>query len=211
MNKSESIMNITAAIIAVMNEVKSIDKAMTVGEGRNAYKGVSDESVKTAIGEAMAKNGLAIVPTDVQATERIDRWEDGGRMKQQVFNSVHTKYLLLHTSGEWIELAGHGHGTDSQDKAAGKATTYALKYTLLYTFMVATAKIDDTDATHSDSHAVPAKPQDDERPWLNENSPEFARAKAAFAAADAEGKQKLLKATMAKYKVSKKAQEQLLA
>lgn len=166
MNKSDSIKNIAAAIIAVMNEVKSIDKAMTVGTGNSAYKGVSDESVKTAIGQAMAKNGLAIVPTDVQATERIDRWEDGGRMKQQVFNSVHTKYLLLHTSGEWMELAGHGHGTDSQDKAAGKATTYALKYTLLYTFMVATARIDDSDATHSDSHAVPAKTQDD-KPWLN--------------------------------------------
>lgn len=166
MNKSDSIMNITAAIIAVMNEVKSIDKAMTVGSGSNAYKGVSDESVKTAIGQAMAKNGLAIVPTEVQATERIDRWEDNGRMKQQVFNSVHTKYLLIHTSGEWMELAGHGHGTDTQDKAAGKATTYALKYTMLYTFMVATARIDDSDATHSESHAVPAKPQDD-RPWLN--------------------------------------------
>lgn len=166
MNKSDSIKNIAAAIIAVMNEVKSIDKAMTVGTGNSAYKGVSDESVKTAIGQAMAKNGLAIVPTDVQATERIDRWEDNGRMKQQVFNSVHTKYLLLHTSGEWIELAGHGHGTDTQDKAAGKATTYALKYTMLYTFMVATARIDDSDATHSDSHAVPEKQQDD-KPWLN--------------------------------------------
>ena len=166
MNKSDSIKNIAAAIIAVMNEVKSIDKAMTVGTGNSAYKGVSDESVKTAIGQAMAKNGLAIVPTEVQATERIDRWEDNGRMKQQVFNSVHTKYLLIHTSGEWMELAGHGHGTDTQDKAAGKATTYALKYTMLYTFMVATARIDDSDATHSDSHAVPAKTQDD-KPWLN--------------------------------------------
>ena len=166
MNKSDSIKHIAAAIIAVMNEVKSIDKAMTVGTGNSAYKGVSDESVKTAIGQAMAKNGLAIVPTEVQATERIDRWEDNGRMKQQVFNSVHTKYLLIHTSGEWMELAGHGHGTDTQDKAAGKATTYALKYTMLYTFMVATARIDDSDATHSDSHAVPAKTQDD-KPWLN--------------------------------------------
>ena len=33
------------------------------------------------------------------------------------------------------------------DKSAGKATTYALKYALLYLFMVPTGKIDDADKT----------------------------------------------------------------
>ena len=51
---------------------------------------------------------------------------------------------------------GYGHGIDSQDKAPGKATTYALKYALLYTFMVATGKIDDADSTHSDDIPVAA-------------------------------------------------------
>ena len=44
---------------------------------------------------------------------------------------VKTKYLLLHESGESLELAGYGHGIDSQDKGAGKATTYAMKNALL--------------------------------------------------------------------------------
>lgn len=162
--KSESIKNIAAAINAVMQEVRKIDKAMTVGTGANSYKGVSDESVKLAISESMVKHGLSIVPTGVTANERIDRWEENGRNRQQIFNSVTTTYLLMHTSGEWLELAGHGHGTDTQDKSAGKATTYALKYTLLYTFMVATSRIDDADNTHSDNHEVP---QRDNRPWLN--------------------------------------------
>jgi hypothetical protein len=162
--KSESIKNIAAAINAVMQEVRKIDKTMTVGTGANSYKGVSDESVKIVISESMVKHGLSIVPIGVTANERIERWEENGRNRQQIFNSVITTYLLMHTSGEWLELAGHGHGTDTQDKSAGKATTYALKYTLLYTFMVATSRIDDADNTHSDNHEVLKR---DNRPWLN--------------------------------------------
>jgi hypothetical protein len=162
--KSESIKNIAAAINAVMQEVRKIDKTMTVGTGANSYKGVSDESVKIVISESMVKHGLSIVPIGVTANERIERWEENGRNRQQIFNSVITTYLLMHTSGEWLEIAGHGHGTDTQDKSAGKATTYALKYTLLYTFMVATSRIDDADNTHSDNHEVLKR---DNRPWLN--------------------------------------------
>jgi hypothetical protein len=86
----------------------------------------------------------------------VSRWEEknnyGTKMKQSVFTEVKTTYLLIHTSGESIELAGYGHGVDSQDKGAGKATTYALKYALLYSFLVPTGSIDDADSTHSDEY-----------------------------------------------------------
>jgi len=60
----------------------------------------------------------------------------------------------MHESGESKEISGYGHGVDPQDKGAGKATTYALKYALLYTFLVPTGSIDDADKTHSDNIAV---------------------------------------------------------
>ena len=64
--------------------------------------------------------------------------------------------MLVHAeSGESIEFVGYGHGVDSQDKAAGKATTYALKNCLLYTFLTPVGKIDDTETTHSDQIDVP--------------------------------------------------------
>lgn len=151
--------NLIKAVIAVMSEVKGIEKSMTVGTGSNAYKGVPDKEVKKVIGESMIKNGLCILPIGVTATTKVERWQEdssyGLKQKQQVLSEVTTKYLLCHESGESIELAGYGHGTDSQDKAAGKATTYALKYTLLYTFLVPTGKIDDADVTHSDTYEVP--------------------------------------------------------
>jgi len=155
MNKSESIANLVLATIAVMQEVKSIDKSMTIGTGNNAYKGIADKDVKKIIGESMAKNGLAIFPIGIEENVQIDRWEVQGYMKQQVFSRVKTTYLLTHTSGEFIEIQGSGHGIDSQDKSAGKATTYALKYALLYTFLTPTGAIDDTDKEHSDDKVVP--------------------------------------------------------
>lgn len=157
------------AIIAVMNEVAGIEKSLTVGTGNSSYKGVSDKDVKRIIGNAMAKNGLCILPLDVDSKTTINRWEEMDnyskqmKTKQLVFDEVSTKYLLLHTSGENQIIAGHGHGVDSQDKSAGKATTYALKNALLYTFMIPTGDIDDTDKTHSSEYdkastKIPAMP-----------------------------------------------------
>lgn len=163
--------NLVKAVLAVMEEVKGIDKDMNVGDGKYSYKGVSDQSVKKIIGESMQKNGLILLPISINPTTQVNRWEEqtkyGNKSKQSVFTEVVTKYLLVHESGESQELAGYGHGTDSQDKSAGKATTYALKYALLYTFLVPTGKIDDTDTTHSDNIIVPNPPKET-KPVANE-------------------------------------------
>lgn len=151
--------NLAKAVVAVMKEVKSIKKNSNVGTGNSSYKGVQDMDVKKAVGEAMEKNGLCILPVSIDSKMSAERWvEDtnyGPKQKQQVFTEVSAKYLLLHESGESVELSGYGHGIDSQDKSAGKATTYALKYALLYAFMVPTGDIDDTDSTHSDDQPAP--------------------------------------------------------
>lgn len=145
----ESKKNIAQAIIKVMAQVKGMEKKSTVGKGQYAYKGTRDQDVKEVFNEALSKNGLCIIPTDIQEDVKVDRWQEGGKSKQSIFTSVKTKYLLLHESGESVELCGYGHGIDNQDKGAGKATTYALKYCLLYTFLTPVGKIDDADTTHS--------------------------------------------------------------
>jgi hypothetical protein len=146
--------NLIKSVIAVMNEVKGIEKSMTVGNGNSSYKGVPDKEVKKILGAAMAKNGLCLLPTGVKPTIKIERWEETDsygrtKTKQTVFTEVTTTYLLMHESGESQEICGYGHGVDAQDKGAGKATTYALKYALLYSFLIPTGDIDDTDAVHS--------------------------------------------------------------
>lgn len=154
--------NIAQAILQVMSEVKGIDKSLVVGEGKFSYKGVSDKDVKLVIGEAMKRAGLCILPIDIFPDVKIERWTEttnyGDKQKQQVFTEVKTKYLLMHESGETREIVGYGHGVDTQDKSAGKSTTYALKMTLLYLFLVPTGHIDDTDKQQSKGGSTTQKP-----------------------------------------------------
>lgn len=150
---------IAKAIIKVMKDVKGMEKNSHVGSGRNTYNGTKDQDVKEVFNEAFAKNGLCIMPIEIYDETQIDRWtqEYNGQpqQKQSVFTKVKVKYLLLHESGESVELMGYGHGVDPQDKGAGKATTYALKNCLLYTFLTPVGKIDDTETTHSEEIQTP--------------------------------------------------------
>lgn len=152
--------NITKAILEVMKEIKGIEKDSNIGTGSYAYKGVKDQQVKQIVGRSMQAHGLAIIPTSVEEDTQISEWDETyqgqTKHKQSTFTKVRTKYLLLHESGESLEIAGYGHGVDNQDKGAGKATTYALKYALLYLFMIPTGDIDDTDEVHSND--LPVKP-----------------------------------------------------
>jgi len=147
------------AVLTVMKEVKGMEKNSKVGSGNSQYNGTKDQDVKEVFNEALTKNGLCILPIDIEETTEVNRWKEetqyGIKQKQSVFTKVKTKYLLLHESGQSIELAGYGHGVDSQDKGAGKATTYALKNCLLYTFLTPVGKIDDSETTHSEEIAVP--------------------------------------------------------
>lgn len=147
------------AVNKVMESVENVDKSMTIGSGNHSYKGVSDKDVKLMFNRAMRDNGLAIFTTKIEPTTTVERWEEktnyGVKQKQSVFTEVLVTYELYHVSGQSITLQGYGHGVDPQDKAAGKATTYALKYALLYNFLVATGQIDDADATHSNSIETP--------------------------------------------------------
>ena len=141
-----------------MAEVKNVEKGATVGNGRNSYKGVSDKDVKALLLPLMAKNGLSILPVNIDETCEFQEYTDNyGNAKTRFCVHVKGTYMLLHTSGESIEVQGYGHGIDAADKAPGKAMTYALKYALLYTFMVPVGDIEDTDTTHSQAHtAAPA-------------------------------------------------------
>jgi hypothetical protein len=157
--------NLIAAVIEVMKDVKGMEKNSKVGDGKNAYNGTKDQDVKEVFNDALAKHGLCILPQDIEESTQIDRWEEVDawskstpkdiKTKQSVFTKVKVTYLLCHTSGETTTICGYGHGVDPQDKGAGKATTYALKNALLYTFLTPVGKIDDSETTHSNDIPAP--------------------------------------------------------
>lgn len=178
--------NLHSSIINVMRSVKNIDKSMTVGTGQNSYKGVADKDVKYIIGTAMANNHLTCLPIEIDEDVKVDRWNEetqyGVKSKQSIFTKVKVKFQLTHSlSKESIVIVGYGHGVDSQDKSAGKAMTYALKNALLYSFLVPTGAIDDTDTTHSSNLPIPNAIKT--KPSINDER--FQKALSAIARGDA--------------------------
>lgn len=157
--------NLVKAINAVMAEAKGVGKNSTVGFGRNSYKGVNDMDVKQLLQPLLTKNELVIFPVNYEEETKLETWVEDGKQKSKTFVLLKATYQLIHASGESIQIKGLGHGVDTQDKAAGKASTYALKNALLYTFLIP-AGLDDTDTTHSDElpqipvSSAPSK-------WLN--------------------------------------------
>lgn len=201
--------NLALAVIAVMKEVKGMEKNSKVGTGASTYNGTKDQDVKEVFNESLAKNGLCILPTSIKPKTQIDRWiEDsqyGPKSKQSVFTEVETKYMLLHESGEWIELAGYGQGVDSQDKGAGKASTYALKNCLLYTFLTPVGKIDDTDITHSETIVTPPiKYAQNDLPWINDKQVE------ALSLRIKNGESGIIDQAKAAFKISKANMDKLI-
>ena len=168
---------ITKAINAVMTEINWVAKNMTVWSWNNSYQWVADKDVKQLIRDSMIKNWLSILPIWWTPKIQIDRWEEQVedyktkqmviKTKQSIFTEIETEYLLLHTSWESIKVYWYWQWVDTQDKWAGKATTYALKNTLLNMFLIPTWV--DTDNTHSDDLDIPQKPKyenNDDLPWI---------------------------------------------
>jgi hypothetical protein len=210
--------NLALAVLGVMKDVKGMEKNSKVGAGtKSSYDGTKDQDVKEVFNEALAKHGLCMLPIDIKESTQIDRWEEedpwskstpkARKQKQSVFTKVTTKYLLLHESGESLELAGYGHGIDSQDKGAGKATTYAMKNALLYSFVTPVGKMDDSETTHSDAITTPPAKTIDKKetnkPWLNKGTPEFTNAQSFLKGG---GK---IASVEAKYMISKETKQLL--
>ena len=151
------------AILQVMEEVKNLQKDKTIGTGANKYKSVTGAKVRSTLQQAMNRAGLTIIPVEVDYKEEVLRWKEqtqyGEKQKQQVRITAKVTYTLLHSSGEFMPVVGIGTGVDSQDKAPGKATSYALKYTLLNLFIIPTGL--DPDDVHSDDLDTPQGPKEE--------------------------------------------------
>ena len=207
------------AINNVMKEATEVAKNSRVGKGSNAYDGLKDVDVKSLIQPLMQKNNLALFPVSIDIQTEKEVWEqeetwNGStqvKRKRQFFVEVKTKYMIVHESGQSIEIIGFGHGIDSADKAPGKAQTYALKMALMYTFLIPAGNIDDSDSTHSDDIETPktqdkykSKKQDD-KPWFNPTTKKGDLTKSGqsfIQYAIKVGKDKALSDTQLKYKVS---------
>lgn len=137
-------MNLYQKIQAVSNEIKNIEKNMTVGKGSYSYKAVQDIDVTLEVKEAETKYKLVSIPIkqELVKSEIIKVVKDGGGESIQYMDIVKMtlRIINLEKTDEFVDVESFGRGLDSGDKGFGKASTYARKYALLNAYKIATGE-----------------------------------------------------------------------
>ena len=158
-------MNIYEKLSAITSEIATVAKNLEVGEGRSKYKAVGEADVLAAVKPIEAKYKVYSYPVSREVvSEQImtSKSEYNGQVKEtpRLFMRLKTIYRFVNIENpeEFIEVPTYGDGVDSQDKAPGKAMTYADKYALLKAYKIQTG--DDPDQEYSqDLVKVERKPE----------------------------------------------------
>lgn len=143
------------AIQSISNDLKSIEKDMTVGSGRYTYKAVSDLAVTKKVKESEAEHGVVSIPLkqELIKSEILKTVRDDGKESITYVDTIKMTLVIYHVETEQsLEIESFGRGLDSGDKGFGKASTYARKYALLNAYKIATGE--DPDAEKSKEEKV---------------------------------------------------------
>lgn len=145
-------MNIYQRMSAITNEISRVAKNLNVDQGKSSYKAVGEADVLAAVKPAEDKYGVYSFPVDREIIESsvLTTTNYQGQERKQQFMRLRTVYRFVNVDkpDEFIEIATYGDGVDSQDKAPGKAMTYADKYALLKAYKIITG--DDPDQKASE-------------------------------------------------------------
>ena len=145
-------MNIYQRMSAITNESSRVAKNLNVDQGKSSYKAVGEADVLAAVKPAEDKYGVYSFPVDREIIESsvLTTTNYQGQERKQQFMRLRTVYRFVNVDKpeEFIEIATYGDGVDSQDKAPGKAMTYADKYALLKAYKIITG--DDPDQKASE-------------------------------------------------------------
>lgn len=133
-------LNLHQKMLRIQDEVRSVTKDTKVEFRSTSYRGVSHDAVVVAVREAAIRNGVLISPS-------VTKWEDLGTR----FNvEMTTRFTNVDNPADFIDVVTVGQGMDTQDKASGKAQSYAKKYGLLLALQLETKDGDETRPSRED-------------------------------------------------------------
>lgn len=148
-------MNIYEKMQEICNEIGVVNKNLEVGVGKSSYKAVGEADVLKAVKELEKKHKIYSYPYDRKITETQilpTKKEYDGKITEstQQFMRIEVIYRFVNIEKpeEYIDVKSYGDGIDPQDKAPGKAMTYADKYALLKAYKIITG--DDPDQNPSE-------------------------------------------------------------
>lgn len=148
-------MNIFEKMSAITEKINKVAKNLNVGIGKSAYKAVGEADVLSAVKPIEREFGVYSYPVnrkilESQVITSATTSNDTITEKKTIFMRIETTYRFVNIEKpeEFIDIITYGDGVDTQDKAPGKAMTYADKYALLKAYKIETGE--DPDQKMSD-------------------------------------------------------------
>lgn len=158
-------LNIFQRMAAISVEMATVGKNLTVGDGKNKYKAVSERDIIDAVKPLEAKYGVYSYPISRRVLEsnllESESTYNGNTTKKTTFMTrIETTYRFVNMDkpDEFIEIISFAEGIDPQDKGSGKAMTYADKYALMKAYKISTGDDPDQEASQPTEYKKAAKP-----------------------------------------------------
>lgn len=167
-------MNIYQRIQAVSDEVRNVEKNISVSTGNGGgYKAVADIDVLMKVKEAEKKYGLISIPVkqELVKSEVVRTAGNGGYEKITYVDIVKMTLRIVNidNTSETVEVESFGRGLDAGDKGFGKASTYARKYALLNAYKIATGQDPDEKASEQQVALTQSEVRDKVLNYLMQN------------------------------------------
>lgn len=154
--------NIFQRMSAITNEISAVAKNLSVGTGKNQYKAVGEADVLAAVKPIEAKHGVYSYPISREVIESgtMERENQYGKTVQLYMRiKVVYRFLCMDNPDSYLDIVSFADGVDTQDKAPGKAMTYADKYALLKAYKIITGEDPDQYASEPQSKVSRAYPK----------------------------------------------------
>lgn len=151
-------------MLEATQKISKVNKNLEVGLGKNQYKAVGEKDVLNAVKPIEIECGIysypkerKVIDTNILTTTK--EYNGQTTESKQLFMRLEVTYRFVNVDKpeEYIDITTYGDGVDSQDKAPGKAMTYADKYALLKAYKIETG--DDPDKEPSTNLKEIAKPK----------------------------------------------------
>lgn len=168
-------MNIYQRIQAVSDEVRNVEKNISVSTGNGGgYKAVADIDVLMKVKEAEKKYGLISIPVKQELVKsEVVRTAAGNGGYEKITYVDIVKMTLrivnIDNTSETVEVESFGRGLDAGDKGFGKASTYARKYALLNAYKIATGQDPDEKASEQQVALTQSEVRDKVLNYLMQN------------------------------------------
>lgn len=134
-------MNVYQKINEVRKQVDYVQKQKSVSTGGSSYKAVTHDEVTGIIRAHLVEQGIVIVPS-LKASSTSPTTTKDGSISNVIRYSATYEFRVVNADdpADCFVMEVEAHANDNQDKAPGKALSYAKKYAVLKLFEIETGE-----------------------------------------------------------------------